>query len=150
MRHSFCWNCYNFEDRRDIDGVVLCAKGHAPRTPCEDFVEREEPVKIGSNSRLCLNCRNFEDRRETDEALLCARGHCPEGSCEDFINKGRKLGNIANNNRYERVTVRGILMSNTNALLQNLKMKWGNSRKDKFTNFDQDETVASSPGEASS
>jgi len=62
MNHRFCWNCYNFEDRRDIDGVVLCAKGHTPGTTCEEFAEREDKlIEIRLNGHFCWNCCNFED-----------------------------------------------------------------------------------------
>ena len=135
LDHRFCWNCYNFEDRRDIDGVVLCAKGHTPGTTCKDFVEREERLmEIRLNGRFCWNCCNFEDRREIDGALLCAKGHYPEGNCEDFVGRERKLRGITNNNRHERVIVKAILMANRNPKnhsisLQNLILKWKNSCK---------------------
>jgi hypothetical protein len=136
MDHRFCWNCYNFEDRRDIDGVVLCTKGHTPGTTCEDFVEREEELtEIRLNGRFCWTCCNFEDRRETDGALLCVKGHHPEGNCEDFADKEKKFRDITNNNRHERAIVKAILMANKNpknhsSSLQNLILKLKNHARE--------------------
>jgi hypothetical protein len=118
----FCWNCYNFEDRRDIDGVVLCAGGHTPGICCEDFIARDENLRevdtmeIKLNGWFCWNCGNFEDRRGIDGVLLCARDHSPEGGCEDFIDRDKKLRDIANNNRHERVIVKAVLMENKNPM----------------------------------
>jgi hypothetical protein len=131
MDHRFCWNCYNFEDRRDIDEVVLCMKGHTPGTTCEDFVEREEKLmEIRLNGNFCWDCCNFEDRREIDRALLCARGHRPEGNCDEFVNRNGKLREIDNNNRHERALVKAISMANKNPVnhigVQNLLMKCKN------------------------
>jgi len=117
---GFCWNCYNFEDRRDIDGTVLCAKGHVPETTCEDFMARNKKsrqvnvMEIELNGWFCWNCNNFEDRRDIDGALLCTKGHRPEGGCEDFAGRYEKLREISDNNRYERVLVKAILMENKN------------------------------------
>jgi len=136
LNHRFCWNCYNFEDRRDIDGVVLCAKGHTPGTTCEDFVEREERLmEIRLNGRFCWNCCSFEDRRKIDGALLCTRGHRPEGNCDEFVDRNGKLREINNNNRHERALVKAIIMANKNPVkhsigVQNLLLKWKNSCKE--------------------
>lgn len=135
-----CWNCYNFEDRRDIDGAVLCARGHAPGTYCEDFIARDENprganvIEIKLNGRFCWNCHNFEDRRGIDGVLLCANGHCPEGGCEDFIYRDKKMRDIANSNRHERVIVKAILMENKNPInyassLQNTTLKLKNRKE---------------------
>jgi hypothetical protein len=40
MRSRFCIECKNFEDRTDIEGVVVCAKGHTPGISCPDFQDR--------------------------------------------------------------------------------------------------------------
>lgn len=141
MNQRFCWNCYNFEDRRGIDGAALCAKGHVPGTICEDFVEREEGLmEIRLNGHFCCNCRNFEDRREIDGVLLCAKGHYPEGNCEDFVDRERKLRDVTNNNRHERVFVKAIKMGNKYPInhsisMQNLLLKWKNSREGKIVKF---------------
>ena len=106
MNERFCANCYNFEDRRDIDGVVLCAKGYNPETCCKDFVDREKKLRGAKvmenrlNGRFCWNCDNFEDRRHIDGALLCAKGHHPKGNCEDFVDRNKKSRDTTNNNRF--------------------------------------------------
>jgi len=138
MNHRFCWNCYNFEDRRDIDGVVLCAKGHTPGTTCEDFVEREdEMTKNRLNGHFCWNCCSFEDRRGLDGVILCAKGHHPEGNCDEFVDRNGKLREITNNNRHERVLVKAILMENKNLInqsisMQNLLLKWKKLTREKI------------------
>lgn len=40
MRTRFCLECKNFDDRKEIEGVVVCAKGHRPGTSCPDFEDR--------------------------------------------------------------------------------------------------------------
>lgn len=132
MNRRFCWTCYNFEERRDIDGVALCTKGHTPGTNCEDFIEREERlIEIRLNGRFCWNCRNFEDRRDIDGVLLCAKGHRPEGNCDDFVDRAKKSMEIANTNRYERAVIKAIVMENRNSAnfsisLQNMILEWKN------------------------
>lgn len=52
LNGRFCWNCNNFEDRREIDGVLLCAKGHCPEGRCEDFIDRDKKLReITNNNR---------------------------------------------------------------------------------------------------
>lgn len=124
LNERFCWNCYNFEDRRDIDGVVLCVKGHTPRTCCEDFDEVNTERRL--NGRFCWNCVNFEDRRDIDGAILCAKGHYPGGNCDEFVGRDKKFRDITNNSRYERAIVKGILMEKNleNYSLQSMISKW--------------------------
>lgn len=133
MNHRFCWNCYNFEDRRDIDGVVLCTKGHSPGTICEEFVERDDcSMGIRLNGHFCWNCSSFEDRKGIDGAILCARGHYPEGNCDEFLDKNHRLVEIANNHRQERVFVKAILMADMNPINHSTSMKNLLSRIEKF------------------
>ena len=52
MNHRFCWNCHNFEDRRDIDDVILCVKGHHPEGNCDEFADRNGKLReITNNNR---------------------------------------------------------------------------------------------------
>jgi len=88
MDHKFCWNCYNFEDRRDIEGVVRCDKGHTPGTTCKDFVAREDKfIEISYNS--CWNCCNFEDRRDIEGVVVCYKRHRPKTNCDDYRLNGK-------------------------------------------------------------
>jgi len=40
MRTRFCLECENFDDRKEIERVVVCAKGHKSGTSCPDFKDR--------------------------------------------------------------------------------------------------------------
>ncbi|MEM1547303.1 MAG: hypothetical protein QXP91_12705 [Candidatus Methanomethylicia archaeon] len=85
MDSRFCLECKNFEDRMEIDGVVLCIKGHHPHIACPEFQEKFEGVKAtASKTRFCIECKNFEDRMDIDGCVLCARGHYPRVSCPEF------------------------------------------------------------------
>jgi hypothetical protein len=85
LKTRFCLECKNFEDRGEIDDVVMCARGHDPGVSCPDFQDKSEGLrKIASRTRFCLECKNFEDRGEVDEVVVCARGHSPGVSCADF------------------------------------------------------------------
>lgn len=41
----FCWNCQNFEDRRDLDGSLVCAKGHSIEGNCDDFIDKNQKLR---------------------------------------------------------------------------------------------------------
>jgi len=85
MPLRFCLECKNFEDRVEIDGVALCAKGHNPRISCPEFQDRFEGMRVTiSRTHFCLECKNFEDRVEIDGVALCAKGHNPRISCPEF------------------------------------------------------------------
>ncbi|MBS7646935.1 hypothetical protein KEJ24_03770 [Candidatus Bathyarchaeota archaeon] len=85
MVSRFCVECKNFEDRMEIDGVVLCARGHRPGVACQEFQDLFEGAKaIASKTRFCIECKNFEDRTDIDGVVVCARGHYPGVSCPDF------------------------------------------------------------------
>lgn len=115
LKGRMCWTCYNFEDRRDIDGKALCAKGHTPGLRCEDYIARDRRLgEIKLKERFCWSCSNFEDRRCIEGALLCGRGHFPKDGCDDFVDRTRKLKEIGDNNRYERAMIRAILMERNN------------------------------------
>lgn len=83
MRTRFCLECVNFEDRREIEGVAVCAKGHRPGISCQDFMDKSGK-NTASKTRFCFECENFEDRREIEGVVVCARGHTPGTSCPDF------------------------------------------------------------------
>ncbi|MBS7634694.1 hypothetical protein KEJ34_04265 [Candidatus Bathyarchaeota archaeon] len=85
MVSRFCIECENFEDRMEIDGVVLCARGHRPGVACQEFQDRFEGGKAtASKTRFCIECKNFEDRTDIDGVVVCARGHYPGVSCLEF------------------------------------------------------------------
>ncbi|MEM2111957.1 MAG: hypothetical protein QXX08_08805 [Candidatus Bathyarchaeia archaeon] len=69
----------------EIDGVVLCARGHRPGVACQEFQDRFEGARIvASKTRFCIECKNFEDRTDIDGVVVCARGHYPGVSCPEF------------------------------------------------------------------
>lgn len=82
MKTRFCLQCKNFEDRKEIDDIVMCARGHRPGVSCPDFQDKFEGLRnTASKTRFCLECRNFE---ENDGIVFCARGHRPGVSCPEF------------------------------------------------------------------
>ncbi len=102
----FCKDCYNFEDRRDIDGTVICAKNHVPGVCCEDFIVKDESLKeTRLNTRFCSECANFEDRWTIDGTVICARNHSPGISCEDFVDRLEKLTKICTQNHIKTAMV---------------------------------------------
>jgi len=82
LKTRFCLECKNFEDRKEIDDVIICARGHRPGVSCSDFQDKFEGLrKTASKTRFCLECNNFE---EIDGVVICARGHRPGVSCPEF------------------------------------------------------------------
>lgn len=71
--------CKNFEDRKDLDGNVVCAKGHYPRIACLDF--KSKYTASGHRARFCIECENFEDR---EDGPVCAKNHRPQIACQDY------------------------------------------------------------------
>lgn len=93
----FCKDCYYFEDRRDIDGTVLCAKNHIPGVWCEDFKPRDESINENRlYNRFCSECAYFEDVNGTP---VCAKNHTPGVACEDFVDRIEKLTKTCTQNR---------------------------------------------------
>lgn len=85
LKTRLCLECENFEDRREIDGSVVCAKNHRPSISCENFKDKFANIRATKlKTRFCLECENFEDRKEIDGTVLCAKLHRPGVSCEDF------------------------------------------------------------------
>jgi len=85
LKTRFCLECENFEDRNEIDGTIICARGHRPGVNCPDFQDRIEGLRgTASKTRFCLECINFEDRKEIDGTVLCAKGHNPGVNCPEF------------------------------------------------------------------
>jgi len=82
LRIRFCVECKNFEDRKEIDDIVVCARGHRPGVSCPEFQDKFEGLRnTASKTRFCLECKNFE---EIDGIVFCARGHRPGVSCPEF------------------------------------------------------------------
>jgi len=89
MRAKSCRDCSNFEERRDVDGVVLCAQLYGPFTCCEEFELKDKKLSVNKMyNRFCIACINFE---EIGGVPVCARGHFPEATCESYVSRFNKL-----------------------------------------------------------
>jgi hypothetical protein len=90
MSIESCRDCANLEDRRDIEGVALCAMHHGPSVCCQEFKPKSASVNLGNaHERFCLNCANYD---EIKGVPVCARDHRPRRACGAFK---RKTDNIA-------------------------------------------------------
>jgi hypothetical protein len=82
MHTKSCRDCANLEDRRDKEGVALCAMHHGPSVCCQEFKPKNAEVNPNrSDHRFCLNCANFE---EIEGITVCARDHRPGTACAAF------------------------------------------------------------------
>lgn len=103
MTLASCRDCRNFEDRRDIDGVVLCAKNIGPYVCCDEFEPRDETLsENGLYNRFCLECANFED---VDGTPICAKNHRPGIACDMFIDRFEDLNGTRQNNQMQTVLI---------------------------------------------
>ncbi len=89
MENESCRDCANFEDRRCIERVALCAVHYGPSVCYPEFKPRNERVD-GDNphDRFCLNCANFEN---VDGIPICARDHRPGMACASFRRKNEEI-----------------------------------------------------------
>jgi len=96
MAMRFCRDCANFEDRRDIDSIALCAKNAGPYVCCEEFLPKNPSISENRlYYRFCSECVNFED---VDGTSVCAKNHTPGVACGSFIDRFEKLYVIRQNN----------------------------------------------------
>ncbi len=101
MSVKYCRDCANFEERRDVDGVALCAMNVGPHVSCDDFEPRDERLNTNKYyNRFCVECTNFED---VNGISLCAKNHTPEIACEQFRNRYEKLKATRQNNHMKTV-----------------------------------------------
>jgi len=103
MAIRFCRDCANFEERRDIDGNVLCAKNLGPYICCEEFEPRDASINVNRlYNRFCVECANFED---VNGIPLCAKNHTPRVACDEFKSRFEKLNMTRQNNRMKTALV---------------------------------------------
>ncbi len=97
MTLRFCRDCANFEDRRDIDGIVLCAQLYGPFTCCEEFELKDKSLS-GKRmyNRFCAECVNFQ---EIGRIPVCAKGNSPGIACESLVERFKKLKVVKQNNQ---------------------------------------------------
>jgi hypothetical protein len=99
----FCRDCANFEDRRDIDGTVLCAKNQGPYVCCDEFEPKHKSINANRvYNRFCIECANFED---VEGNSLCAKNHTPKIACDGFESRFEKLNVKQQNNRIKTALV---------------------------------------------
>ncbi len=85
MKLESCRDCVNLEDRRDIEGIAICAMHHGPSVCCQEFRPRNDRVNVNNSyERFCLNCANCDD---VFGVPVCARDHRPGRACGAFKNK---------------------------------------------------------------
>lgn len=107
-----CRDCANFEDRRDIDDIALCAENIGPRVCCEEFELRDEAVNEDRlYNRFCLECANFE---EIDNVPTCAMNHTPGVACEAFVDRFEVLKATRQSNHIKTAVVVHVLNGHPN------------------------------------
>jgi hypothetical protein len=85
MHVQSCRDCANLDDRRDIEGVALCAMHHGPSVCCQEFTPKNASVNPDNvHERFCLNCANYD---EVEDVPVCARDHRPGRACGAFKRK---------------------------------------------------------------
>jgi hypothetical protein len=91
-----CRDCANFEDRRDIDGVAICALHSGPYVCCEEFEPRDKSINANRiYNRFCVECANFED---VNGIPICAKIHTPGVACDGFKSRLEKANETQQNN----------------------------------------------------
>jgi hypothetical protein len=91
-----CRDCANFEDRRDIDKVAMCALHSGPHVCCEEFNPRDDSKnQYNVYNRFCSECANFEDIHGIS---VCARIHSPGIACGGFRSKLLESSTIQQDN----------------------------------------------------
>ncbi len=79
-----CRDCLNLEDRRQIEGVALCAMRHGPSVSCQEFNPKTTIHPDSSYEQFCVNCVNFECIKGVP---MCSRDHRPGTACGAFRSK---------------------------------------------------------------
>jgi hypothetical protein len=88
MEIESCRDCANFEDRRELDGIAICAGHSGPSVSCLEFEPRMQgKVARKLYDRFCLKCVNFEN---VDGIAVCAKDHRPGIACAAFRNKRKR------------------------------------------------------------
>jgi hypothetical protein len=77
-----CKDCANFEDRRNIEGIALCANNRGPGVSCPQFkpLEKVRDAEI-VDWGFCIECKNFQ---VIQGKPLCANRNYPGVTCEMF------------------------------------------------------------------
>lgn len=112
MALRFCRDCTDFEDRRDIDGVALCARNTGPYVCCEEFEPRDEYVDEDRLcNRFCSECASFE---EINGIAVCSKNHTPGVACEEFIDRFKELSLTRQNSHMQAALLAQAIKSRSN------------------------------------
>jgi hypothetical protein len=82
LKIESCRDCANFEDRRDLENVAICAMHHGPSVSCPEFKPKEKEIDENKlYNKFCLDCANFEN---VEGIPICAKDHRPGIACKGF------------------------------------------------------------------
>lgn len=85
MIATFCRDCANFEERRDIGGFIFCAKNTEPHASRPEFEPKLESANQNRlYNRFCVECNKLDN--ETGFPL-CVKIHTPRVAFDGFKNK---------------------------------------------------------------
>jgi hypothetical protein len=80
-----CRECANFEDRRNLENVAICAMHHGPSVCCPEFKPKKTKIdEMALYNRFCIECSNFEN---VEGIPICAKDHRPGIACNGFQDK---------------------------------------------------------------
>jgi len=114
MEITFCRDCANFEDRRDIDNATLCKKKQGPYVCCEDFEPVDESIDEDRlYYRFCLECKNFYD---VNGIPVCGKNHTPGVACQEFVDRFEKLTVTRQNSHMKTALLTHAIKSYSNPL----------------------------------
>ena len=125
MTIRFCKDCTNFEDRRDIDGVALCAKNHKPHICCEQFDPKESVMGHRLYNMFCSECINFEDINGTP---TCKNSY-PGIACDEFVERIKELQGTNQKNLMKTTLLVYVLNTSVNPIPNNpieIALKYNN------------------------
>ncbi|MEM3013754.1 MAG: hypothetical protein QXI71_03900 [Candidatus Bathyarchaeia archaeon] len=106
-----CRDCANYEERRDIDGISICAENIGPYVSCEEFTPKDEVLNHNKfYYRFCVECKNFED---VAGVVLCTKNHTPGKGCDLFRSRIVKLNVIRQNNHVKSVLLAHVVKKNS-------------------------------------
>ncbi len=123
MKTRFCRDCLNFEDRREIDGTVLCTENMRPFICCEEFQPKYAETNLnGSRDRFCFKCISFEN---INDIVLCSKNHQPEVACKGFRSTFEKFKATRRNTRLKNVSTSHTMNSKAEeSIRQILRLKY--------------------------
>ncbi len=92
-----CRDCANFEDRREIERIAICAMNYGPSVCCPEFKPRSSKVRKGIYDRFCSKCTDFQ---VVNDIPICGKDHRPGVACGSFREKN--LNNTPPRKHYKK------------------------------------------------